>query len=118
MSIQESLRIKAVGDIAIMEWDLVGEKVNKMSAPILIRLRELLEEVQQSKFKALIMISRKPGIFIAGADIEEIRALKKKEDFEKALNEAHQIFNKIEDLKIPVIAAIHGQCLGGGCELL
>ncbi len=117
MSIQESLRIKAVGDIAIMEWDLVGEKVNKMSAPILIRLRELLEEVQQSKFKALIMISRKPGIFIAGADIEEIRALKKKEDFEKALNEAHQIFNKVEDLKIPVIVAIHGQCLGGGCEL-
>ncbi len=117
MSIQESLRIKAVGDVAIMEWDLVGEKVNKMSAPILMRLRELLEEIQQSKFKALIIISRKPGIFIAGADIEEIRALKKKEDFEKALNEAHIIFNKIEDLKIPVIAAIHGQCLGGGCEL-
>ncbi len=117
MSIQESLRIKAVGDIAIMEWDLVGEKVNKMSAPILIRLRELLEEVQQSNYKALIMISRKPGIFIAGADIEEIRGMKKKEDFEKALNEAHQIFNKVEDLKIPVIVAIHGQCLGGGCEL-
>jgi 3-hydroxyacyl-CoA dehydrogenase/enoyl-CoA hydratase/3-hydroxybutyryl-CoA epimerase len=117
MSIQESLRIRAVGDIAIMEWDLVGEKVNKMSAPILIRLRELLEEVQQSKYKALIMISKKPGIFIAGADIEEIRSLKKKEDFEKALTEAHQILNKIEDLKIPVIAAIHGQCLGGGCEL-
>jgi 3-hydroxyacyl-CoA dehydrogenase/enoyl-CoA hydratase/3-hydroxybutyryl-CoA epimerase len=117
MSIQESLKLKVVDQIAIMEWDLVGEKVNKLSSPVMMRLRELLDEVQAGPYKALVMISRKPGIFIAGADIEEIKAMKKKEDFMKALEEAHQIFNKIEDLKVPVIAAIHGQCLGGGCEM-
>lgn len=118
MSIQESIRIVPKGDVALIEWDLVGEKVNKLSTPVMTRFREVLEELKASKFKVAVMVSRKPGIFIAGADIEEIKSLKTKEAFMLALQAAHGVFNAIEDLSIPVIAAIHGACLGGGCEMV
>lgn len=117
MSIEESLKIVPHGDVAVMEWDLAREKVNKLSTPVMVRLRELLTEVKSSSFKALVLISRKPKIFIAGADIEEIKRLNTKEDYLKVLAQAHEIFNMLEDLKIPSIAAIHGACLGGGLEL-
>ena len=122
MSIQESIRIvprklSSGGEIALVEWDLIGEKVNKLSSPVMARFKEVLEELAKSQYLAAIMISRKPGIFIAGADIEEIKGIKTREAFMPALEGAHAIFNSIEDLKIPVIVAIHGACLGGGCEL-
>ncbi len=118
MSIMESIRIVPKGDVALVEWDLVGEKVNKLSTPVMTRLWEVLDELNKSNFKAAVFISRKSSIFIAGADIDEIRAMKKKEEFEKAVAQGQEIINKIEDLKIPVVAAIHGACLGGGCELV
>lgn len=120
MSIQESIRIvpnKMNGAIAMIEFDLIGEKVNKLSTPVMTRFREVLEELDKGSYKVAILISRKPGIFIAGADIEEIKNLKTREAFMPALQSAHAIFNLLEDLKIPVIAAINGACLGGGCEL-
>jgi 3-hydroxyacyl-CoA dehydrogenase / enoyl-CoA hydratase / 3-hydroxybutyryl-CoA epimerase len=118
MSIQESVRIVPKGDIALIELDLVGEKVNKLSTPVMFRLQEIVSEIANGSFKAAVIISRKPSIFIAGADIEEIRAMKKVEDYKTAVNKAHAIFNLIEDMKIPVVAAVNGACMGGGCELI
>ena len=117
MSIQESLKIVSKGDIALIEWDLLGEKVNKLSSAIMVRLEELLKEISQSSYKAVVFISRKPKIFIAGADINEIQGFKNQEDFLQAANRGHKIINLIEDMPIPFVAAIHGACLGGGCEL-
>jgi 3-hydroxyacyl-CoA dehydrogenase/enoyl-CoA hydratase/3-hydroxybutyryl-CoA epimerase len=122
MSIQESLKIVPrstnAGEIALVEWDLVGEKVNKLSTPVMARFKEVVEELARSSYKAVVLISRKPNMFIAGADIEEIKSLKTREQFMPALREAHAIFNRLEDLPMPVIAAINGPCLGGGCELV
>jgi 3-hydroxyacyl-CoA dehydrogenase/enoyl-CoA hydratase/3-hydroxybutyryl-CoA epimerase len=118
MSIQESLRIVPKNSVAIIEWDLAGEKVNKLSTPIMARFKELVEEIQNSSFKAVILISKKPNIFIAGADIDEIKKLSTREAFMEKLGPAHKLFNQLEDLKIPVIAAVHGACMGGGCELI
>lgn len=117
MSIQESLKITPKGDVALIEWDHIGESANKMSTPIMARLKEIIAELGQSNYKAAVIISRKEKIFIAGADINEIKALKTKEDFQKAVSGGQEIMNSIEDLKIPVIAAIHGACAGGGCEM-
>lgn len=117
MSIQESLKIVAKDDVALIEWDHIGENANKMSTPIMARLREILQELEIADFKAAVIISRKKKIFIAGADINEIKSLKTKEDFAHAVSGGQDIMNKIEDLPIPVIAAIHGACAGGGCEL-
>jgi 3-hydroxyacyl-CoA dehydrogenase/enoyl-CoA hydratase/3-hydroxybutyryl-CoA epimerase len=118
MSIQESLRIVPRGEVALLEWDLVGEKVNKLSSPVMVRLRELVEEIRVSKYKAVVLVSRKPKIFIAGADIEEIKRINSKEEFTRVLAQAHEIFNALEDLPQVTVAAIHGACLGGGCELV
>ena len=54
---------------------------------------------------------------MAGADINELKSIETKEDFEKAVKEGQNILNALEDLPVPVIAAIHGACAGGGCEL-
>ncbi|MGZ3722578.1 MAG: 3-hydroxyacyl-CoA dehydrogenase NAD-binding domain-containing protein [Bdellovibrionales bacterium] len=118
MSIQESLKITPKGDIALLEFDLVGEKVNKLASPVMFRLKEVVNELKNSKYKAVVLISRKPKIFIAGADIEEIKKITTKEEFTKVLAQAHEIFNAIEDLPMLTVAAINGACLGGGCELV
>jgi len=118
MSIEESLRLVDKGDIALLEWDHVGESANKLSAPIMARFTEILAELKGAKYKALVIISRKKSIFIAGADINEIKALKTPQDFSDAVKAGQSIMNSIEDLSIPVIAAIHGACVGGGCELV
>ncbi len=117
MSVQDSLKIIPKGKVALIEWDHVGEKANKMSSVIMNRLKELIDELKKSDFKAVVIISRKKRIFVAGADINELKSLGTKEDFEKAVKEGQNILNALEDLPVPVIAAIHGACVGGGCEL-
>jgi 3-hydroxyacyl-CoA dehydrogenase/enoyl-CoA hydratase/3-hydroxybutyryl-CoA epimerase len=82
------------------------------------RLKEVIEELRQSPYKAVVMVSRKPKIFIAGADIEEIKKINSKDEYARVLNEAHEIFNALEDLPLVTVAAINGQCLGGGCEMV
>lgn len=117
MSIQESFRLSYKNEVALLEWDLFGESANKLNTATMTRFRELLTEVDKSSAKALVMISRKAKIFIAGADIEEIKSLKTPDDFKAAVKGGQDIMNLVEDLRMPVIAAIHGACVGGGCEL-
>lgn len=118
MSIQESIRIQGKGSIAIVEFDLIGEKVNKLSTPVMARLSEVVKELANSAYKAVVLTSKKPKIFVAGADIDEIKKITDPADCRKILERAHEIFNALEDLPMPTIAAIHGACLGGGCELV
>lgn len=122
MSAQESLKIVprkiANGEVAILEFDYVGEKANKFSTPIMLHFQNLLEQLRTSSYKALIIISKKPKIFIAGADIDEINAMSTKEQFEKAVAGGQGVFNQLEDLPFPTIAAIHGACMGGGTEMI
>jgi 3-hydroxyacyl-CoA dehydrogenase/enoyl-CoA hydratase/3-hydroxybutyryl-CoA epimerase len=114
-----SREIEDVGTVCFFEMDLAGEKVNKLSTPVMLKMRELLQEVaRQPNYKALVFVSKKSKIFIAGADIDEIRALDTKEKFETAVSQGQSIFNMIEDLNIPTFAMIHGACAGGGCELI
>jgi 3-hydroxyacyl-CoA dehydrogenase / enoyl-CoA hydratase / 3-hydroxybutyryl-CoA epimerase len=116
MSIQESIKIISHGEIGVVEFDMVGEKVNKFNTPMMTRLKEVISELRTSKFKAVIFKSNKNKIFIAGADIEEIRSMNSKEQYERATQAGQEIFNELEDLPMPTIAAIHGACAGGGCE--
>lgn len=118
MSIQESIKIVPQGEIAVVVFDLVGEKVNKFSTPVMMRLKEVLEELKKSSYKAVIFKSAKPKIFIAGADIEEIKSMTTKDQFEAAVKGGQDIMNMVEDLPMPTMAAIHGACMGGGCEFI
>lgn len=118
MSMQESVKVKYNGDIATLEMDLVGEKVNKLSTQVMERFKAVIEEVGKSKAKVLIIRSLKPKIFVAGADIEEIKNLKTRDEVDKAVKGGQDIFNILEDLPQITIASINGACAGGGCEMI
>jgi len=68
--------------------------------------------------KALVILSSKPNVFIAGADIKEIEGICEVSDGQAKSNAGQDVLNKLEDLEIPTIAVIDGVALGGGCELV
>ena len=70
----------------------------------------------QGKVDALILLSGKPGNFIAGADIEMIQTAKTSIEAEELSRTGQKLMNRWEDLRFPTIAAIDGAALGGGCE--
>jgi len=113
---KNSIRIINKGEVALVEFDQENSKVNKWSSSMMKRLQEVVNELKLSSFKAIIFISRKPKNFVAGADIDEIRALNTIEAFDHAVAEGQRIFNEIEDLPQVTIAAINGAAVGGGCE--
>ncbi|MBU6155231.1 MAG: enoyl-CoA hydratase/isomerase family protein, partial [Bdellovibrionales bacterium] len=115
------LSLRSVGghSLAFLHFDLKGEKVNKFNREVISEFETLIPELRRraTEFEALILFSRKPGNFIAGADITLFQAAKSAEDAQ-ALSEAGQsLLNEWEDLPFPRIVAVNGACLGGGCEL-
>jgi 3-hydroxyacyl-CoA dehydrogenase/enoyl-CoA hydratase/3-hydroxybutyryl-CoA epimerase len=106
-------------------WDLIldlpKEKVNILNAEVIRKFPEILSEVQshiqKKEIDALVISSGKVGSFIAGADIQMIRSSKTEEEAYQLSRSGHKMFDLMEDLEIPVIAAIDGTALGGGCEL-
>ncbi len=104
--------------ICTLTFDLPGEKVNKLSTPVMTELKSHLEKIKSSNYKFIIFKSAKPKIFIAGADIEEIKELKTADQVRQAVTQGQSIFNMIEDLPMPTMALINGACAGGGCELI
>ena len=67
--------------------------------------------------QAAVLISGKPGCFIAGADITMLEAAKTEQEVVEISKMAQNILNKVEAMKKPVVAAIQGSCLGGGLEV-
>jgi 3-hydroxyacyl-CoA dehydrogenase/enoyl-CoA hydratase/3-hydroxybutyryl-CoA epimerase len=104
--------------IAILTFDLSGEKVNKLTAAAMKELDGLLDELSAKKeIKALVFRSGKEGSFIVGADIAEIRAISDTETGERLAQRGQAVLAKLEALPFPTVAAVHGPCMGGGLEL-
>jgi 3-hydroxyacyl-CoA dehydrogenase/enoyl-CoA hydratase/3-hydroxybutyryl-CoA epimerase len=100
-------------------FDTPESKVNLMNYATMTALERILDELAKLKPKPsrVIFISAKPGTFIAGADIKEIDRIQGITHGEELSRAGQRILDKIEELKVPTIAAIDGACLGGGCEL-
>ncbi len=116
---EKSITLEKRGAVGVIVFDQFQERANKLSTPNMLRLFELLLEVEKDKnLGALVIISRKPTIFIAGADISEINKMSSGgEETAGALMKLQAVFTYLERLPIPSIAAIHGACMGGGTEL-
>ncbi|MEP6687517.1 MAG: fatty acid oxidation complex subunit alpha FadJ [Gemmatimonadales bacterium] len=104
--------------IAVVTFDLPGEPVNKLSGAVKVEFEALLIRIRDDEgIRAAVLISGKPDSFIAGADIEEFSALTTESAAERLSFEGQEMVNRVETLAKPVVAAIHGACLGAGLEL-
>ncbi|HEX7579701.1 MAG TPA: enoyl-CoA hydratase-related protein, partial [Thermoanaerobaculia bacterium] len=102
--------------LAVVTFDLPGEKVNKYSASVVKELDALLDRLAAMKeVKALVLFSGKPDVFIAGADVKEFSDASE-ETVRATVERGQALFGKMANLPFPTVAAIHGACLGGGCE--
>src|SRR3989442_10438353 len=105
--------------LAFLIFDRPHDKVNLLTAPVVAVLEILIDQAAHDKnVRGLVVTSAKPASFIAGADINEIRALRSVQDAEQAWRRGQRLFDAIERLPFPVVAAINGTCLGGGTELV
>ena len=92
-------------------------KVNVLGTEQMQQLDAILDELYKRKPKAVVFISARPDIFMAGADIKELQRIHDASLGADLSRAGHRIFAKIERIGVPTVAAIDGACLGGGCEL-
>ena len=90
--------------------------LNALNSQVLEELDRTLDDIDTNKIRALIITGAGEKSFVAGADISEMSALTK-EQAQKFSKKGNDVFRKIETFPIPVIAAINGFALGGGCEI-
>jgi len=110
--------VDVVDRIAMVTIDLPGESVNTLSAALVDQFDRTFERLEQdTSVVGAVLRSGKPDTFIAGADIEQLVALRSADDATALSHEGQQLLGRLEALRIPVVAAIHGACLGGGLEV-
>lgn len=104
--------------VAIVRLDDKAAKVNTISSKMTAEMAAMLDTVESDpSIKSVVLISAKPGCFIAGADIAELRACATEAEM-KAMSAAGQSFmNRLAGSKKPFVAAIDGSCMGGGLEV-
>lgn len=90
--------------------------LNALNSQVLTDLDAALDSVDLDTVRALIITGAGAKSFVAGADIGEMSALTK-EQGEAFGKKGNAVFRRIETFPIPVIAAVNGFALGGGCEL-
>ncbi|OIN12895.1 fatty acid oxidation complex subunit alpha FadJ [Oceanisphaera psychrotolerans] len=104
--------------IGIITMDVPGERMNTLRASFVDEIQALLAEVTaDSSIRGLVLCSGKPDSFIAGADVRMLDECTSAGQAEALARAGQEIFHRLEALEIPLIAAIHGPCLGGGLEL-
>jgi len=104
--------------IATLTIDVEDSKLNVLSPPVFEELDGRFDEIAgNSEIKGVAIVSGKRGSFVAGADIKFIATITNAEEGAEMSRSAHGVFNKLENLKVPVVCAIDGVCLGGGLEL-
>jgi 3-hydroxyacyl-CoA dehydrogenase/enoyl-CoA hydratase/3-hydroxybutyryl-CoA epimerase len=114
----QALHVQIVDGIGVLTLDLPGEPVNTLSVALAEEFYQALAQLERDEgARAAVLISGKPDSFIAGADVEQLLAARTAADAEAMSREGQEFLNRLERLRLPVVAAIHGACLGGGLEV-
>ncbi len=111
----EFIKYEEETDIAILTINR-PKALNALNSQVLDELDKVLESIDTEKIHALIITGAGEKSFVAGADIAEMSTLTKAQGAEFS-KKGNDVFRKIETFPIPVIAAINGFALGGGCEI-
>jgi 3-hydroxyacyl-CoA dehydrogenase / enoyl-CoA hydratase / 3-hydroxybutyryl-CoA epimerase len=110
-------------DFENLAWatiDTQGQSQNTLGRETVEELEAIVTAVEQAardkSIRGLIVMSGKEKSFIAGADIREFDSLKTEAEVTEVVKAVTSIFDRVEQMPVPVVAAIHGFCLGGGLE--
>ena len=115
---RDALSMRTDDGILIVTIDVPGSPVNTLSPALAGEFEKVFARVNDdSLIQGIVLISGKPDGFIAGADIEQFPELETAADAERIARLGQDLLNRLEKLRVPSVAAIHGACLGGGLEL-
>jgi 3-hydroxyacyl-CoA dehydrogenase/enoyl-CoA hydratase/3-hydroxybutyryl-CoA epimerase len=117
-STYRNFKLTRDGDgIAWLLFDRAGASANTLSADVIEELDTVLAALESQRPAGLVIRSAKKSGFIAGADVNEFRGATDPRVVETGIGRAHAVIDRLEALKIPTVAVIHGFCLGGGLEV-
>jgi 3-hydroxyacyl-CoA dehydrogenase/enoyl-CoA hydratase/3-hydroxybutyryl-CoA epimerase len=111
---------REIGDdhICLLTFDRPDSGANIFDAATLDELNEHLDSVENdASLRGLIIASAKKSIFIAGADLKTLLQQGQSGEMREFIAKGQRIFDRLADLKIPTVAAIHGASAGGGYEV-
>src|SRR6266540_3367482 len=111
---------REIGDdqICVLTFDRPESGANIFDAATLDELNENLDFVEHdTSLRGLIIASAKKSIFVAGADLKTLLQQAQSGDMRAFIAHGQQVLNRLAELKIPTVAAIHGASAGGGYEV-
>ncbi|XP_059476580.1 trifunctional enzyme subunit alpha, mitochondrial [Neocloeon triangulifer] len=111
-------RLEVKNNVAVITLDSPNVKVNSLNDEVMNEVHSILQKIENDpSVQAAVLISGKPGCFIAGADIKMLQKCNTVEDATTVSKNGQRILAQVENSKKPVVAAIMGSCLGGGLEV-
>jgi 3-hydroxyacyl-CoA dehydrogenase/enoyl-CoA hydratase/3-hydroxybutyryl-CoA epimerase len=111
---------REIGDdhICVLTFDRPDSGANIFDAATLDDFNEHLDAVEKdASLRGLIIASAKKSIFVAGADLKTLLQAAKAGEMREFIERGQQVFNRLANLKIPTVAAVHGASAGGGYEV-
>ncbi|MBL8769547.1 MAG: enoyl-CoA hydratase/isomerase family protein [Planctomycetes bacterium] len=110
-------RVDVEGPLAIVTFDVPDRDVNVFTEAALVSLTDtIVAASDRPGVRAVVVRSAKKANFCAGADVESIASVTSQAEGQRLARLGQQSFQRIERLAKPVVAAVHGACVGGGLE--
>ena len=105
------------GGLSHLVVDHPARKLNVLDAEAVASLEAALTDLEAAPPTGVLVVSGKPGSFIAGADVDAIGSITDPEQVHALVRRGQAAFARLAALPCPKVAAIDGVCLGGGTEL-
>ncbi len=110
--------LTSMDGIAVLTLDTHGEPVNVLGSGVIEEFEVLLAKVREDpSLRAVVIISGKADSFVAGADINEFIRIETAEQGTGLARAGQEMLDRLERFPKPIVVAIHGACVGLGCEL-
>lgn len=117
--LEAAVSLSVENGIAVVRIDQPGKPVNVLSAEVVEELAAIVGQLETGGLnaRAAVIVSEKPGVWIAGADVEQLARITTANEGEALSRGGQALLDRLEHLRCPIVAAIDGAALGGGLEL-